>query len=110
MRPRAWPLSAALSRPEFGYVKAARRVREIPDFSESTVAGLERGQVEVFVLYSRQWDPPGSLLRNPILLKLWSRFFSFEPQIPSFDLDMKLHLKTVAGWSHGGQWVEVHAR
>ena len=62
---RVTPLSAALSRPEFGYVKAARRVREIPDFSESTVAGLERGQVEVFVLYSRQWDPPGSLLRNP---------------------------------------------
>ena len=67
----AWPLSAALTRPEFGYVKAAHRVREIRDFSESAVAGLDRGSVEVFVLYSRQWDSPGNLLRNPIITKIY---------------------------------------
>jgi hypothetical protein len=106
----AWPLSAALSRPEFGYVKTPHRVGEIRDFGESAVASLERSPVDVFVLYSRQWDPPGNLLRNWILLKFWSRFFSYEPQIPSFDLDSKFHLKTVAGWSQGGQWIEVHAR
>ena len=106
----AWPFSAALSRPEFGYVKASHRVHDIRDFSEETVAGLERDPVDVFVLYSRQWDPPGNLLRNVIVRKFWSRFFSFEPQIGSFDLDARLHLKTVAGWTHAGQWIEVHAR
>jgi hypothetical protein len=105
----AWPLSAALSRPEFGYVKVAHRVREIPDFGGSAIASLEHGPVEVLVLYSRQWDPPGNLLRNPIVLKFWGHFFSYEPQTSSFELDRRFHLKTVAGWSHGGQWVEVHA-
>jgi hypothetical protein len=106
----AWPLSAALSRPEFGYVKTARRVREIPDFGESAMASLERGPVDVVILYSRQWDPPGNLMRNLFLMKFWTRFFSYEPQTTSFDLDARFHLKTVAGWSHGGQWVEVHAK
>jgi hypothetical protein len=106
----AWPLSAALSRPEFGYVKAARRVREIRDFGQAAVDGLERAPVDVFVLYSRQWDPPGNLLRNMLLMKLWRRFFSYEQQISSLDLDARCHLKTVAAWMHAGQWVEVHAR
>jgi 4-amino-4-deoxy-L-arabinose transferase-like glycosyltransferase len=106
----AWPLSAALARPEFGYVTVAHRVREIRDFSESAVAGLESAPVEVFVLYSQQWDPPGNLLRNVIVMKIWSRFFSFRPQVGSLELDQRFHLKTVAAWSHAGQWAEVHAR
>ena len=91
-------------------MKVAHRVHEIRSFSEETVAGLEHDPVDVFVLYSRQWDPPGNLLRNVIVRKFWGRFFSVEPQIGSFDLDAKLHLKTVAGWTHAGQWIEVHAR
>jgi hypothetical protein len=107
----AWPLSAELSRPEFGYVKTSHRVREIPDFSEAAVARLyKHAPVDVFVLYSRQWDPPGNLLRHLILEKFWGRFFSYAPQISSFDLDTQYGLKTIAGWSRGGQWIEVHAR
>jgi hypothetical protein len=91
-------------------VKAPHRVREIRDFTEESVDELKNDPVEVFVLYSRQWDPPGNLLRHAIVRKFWSHFFSFETQMSSFDLDMKFHFKTVAGWTHAGQWIEVHAR
>ena len=106
----AWPLSAELSRPEFGYVRAAHRVRDVRDFGESTLEGLAPGAVDLFVLYSRQWDPPGNLLRNAIVMKFWRRFFSYQPQISSFDLDTKFHLKTVAAWTQRGQWIEINAR
>jgi len=106
----AWPLSAELMRPEFGYVKTAHRVREIQDFSESAVAGLENAPVEVFILYSQQWDPPGNLLRNELVRKFWSRFFLYRPQVGALDLDRRFHLKTVAAWSQAGQWIEIHAR
>jgi hypothetical protein len=106
----AWPLSAALKRPEFGYVKTSHRVREIPDFSEPAVAGLENAPVEVFVLYSQQWDPPGNLLRNPLVMRFWSHFLLYRPQVGALDLDRRFHLKTVAAWSQAGQWIEVHAR
>jgi hypothetical protein len=106
----AWPLSAELMRPEFGYVKTAHRVREIQDFSESAVASLENAPVEVFVLYSQQWDPPGNLLRNALVLKFWSHFLSYRPQVGAFELDRRFHLKTVGAWSQAGQWIEIHAR
>jgi hypothetical protein len=106
----SWPLSAELRQPEFGYVQTAHRVREIPDFSESAVTGLGNGPVEVFVLYSQQWDPPGNLLRYMVLRQFWSHFFSYRPPVGALDLDQRFHLKTVAAWSQAGQWIEVHAR
>jgi hypothetical protein len=105
----AWPLSAELSRPELGYVKAPQRVRETRDFSASAVDGLDGG-ADVFVLYSRQWDPPGSLMRNVAVQKIWRQFFNYEPQVSSFELDQRLGLKTVAAWAQGGHWIEVHSR
>jgi hypothetical protein len=106
----AWPLSAELSKPELGYVKTRHRVREIRDFTEYSVNSLEKAPVDLFVLFSRQSDPPGNLLRNPIVMKLWTHFFSYETQVSPLDIDEKFHLKTVAAWSNHGQWIEVHAQ
>ena len=105
----AWPLSAELSKPELGYVKTARSVREFRDFSEYSVSSLDKKPVEIFVLFSRQWDPPGNLLRNDIVRKVWSHFFNYETQTPGGEVDEKFHLKTVAAWSNQGQWIEIHA-
>ena len=106
----AWPLSAELLRPEFGYVKAAHRVREIRDFSEPEIDRLDSAPVELFVLYSRQWDPPMNLLRNEMIMKIWRRFFLYAPQVSSFDIDQRWRLKPVAAWMRGGHWIEVHAK
>ena len=88
----------------------SERVRELRDFSEPEIASLDSAPVEVFILYSRQWDPPGSLMRNEAVRKIWRQFFSFEPQMSSFEIDQRLRLKTVAAWAHGGHWIEVHSR
>src|SRR5690349_18220735 len=53
--------------------------------------------------------PAGNLLRNLLVMKFWSRFFLYRPQVGSLDLDRRFHLKTVAAWSEAGQWIEVHA-
>jgi hypothetical protein len=106
----AWPLSEVLAHPEFGYVKAPQRVRGMVDFDAASMAGLNRVGVDVFVLYSRQWNPPGNLLRNPSIVRMWRQIFSFEPPVSSSDVDRKLGLKLVASWQRRGQWIEVHAR
>ncbi len=106
----AWPLSAELMKPELGYVKSPHRTREIRDFTEYSVDSLAKAPVDVFILFSRQSDPPGNLLRNVIVMKIWSRFFSYESQVAPFEIDEKFHLKAVAAWSNHGQWIEVHAR
>jgi len=105
----AWPLSDELLKPELGYVPKAHRVRSIRNFTEYGVSALEDRPVELFVLFSRQWDPPNNLLRNPIAAKIWRWMFPLEAQISSLDVDAKFKLKTVAAWSNHGQWIEVHA-
>jgi len=104
----AWPLSAGLSHLEFGYTQSPHRVHEILDFSESSVAKLQAA--DVFVLYSRQWDPPDNPLHDAIIGTLWRRYFSYEPQVSPDEIDRKFQLKMVARWMSRGQWIEIHAR
>jgi len=106
----AWPFSAALSHPEFGYTAAPRPVREILDFGESAVESLQSTPVEIFVLYTHQWDPPDNFLRKPAVMNLWRRYFSYDPPVSSSKVDQKFRLKTVASWKRRGQWIEIHAR
>jgi hypothetical protein len=106
----AWPLSAALTQPRLGYVKSPAQVRGMRDFTHASVASIEPGDIEVFVLYSRQWDPPGSLLRHPLIFRIWRRFFSYEQQVSPDEIDERFQMKPVAAWADGGHWIEIHAR
>ncbi len=54
----AWPLTAALRRPEFGYVSKPLRAEETSDLRDSTLRRLDPAKVDVLILYSRTWDPP----------------------------------------------------
>src|SRR5437867_2390563 len=55
----AWPLSAALRRPEFGYVKSPRHVRQIRDFTESSVSARGRQSCR---LAAQDWRPTSLLV------------------------------------------------
>ena len=53
----AWPLTAALRRPEFGYVEKGLKTEETSDLHRSTLSRLDPARVHVLVLYSRTWEP-----------------------------------------------------
>ena len=71
----AWPLSAVLQRPELGYVQRRLAVRGLLDFGRDQVSALEPGSVDVFILYSRDWEPSYSFMRIEPVRKFWARFF-----------------------------------
>ncbi len=106
----AWPLSAALERPELGYVTAPALVRDLPDFTRESVASLDPGEIDVFVIYSRQWNPPGSLLRIPAVASIWRRFFSYEEQVSPDEIDERFGMRPAGAWMSGGLWIEAHSR
>jgi len=106
----AWPLSTALRRPEYGYVERRLPVREIPDFAASRVRALDPAQVEVFVLYSREWQPRLDLWRYGWLRSLRERFWGWEPQIARAELQGRFGLTEVVRWERRGQWIAVFAR
>lgn len=106
----AWPLSTALRRPEYGYLQRRLTVRELPDFAVSRVRALDPAQVDVFVLYSREWEPELSLWRHGFLRTLRERYWGWEPQISGQELQGRFGLTEVARWQRRGQWIAVFAR
>ena len=106
----AWPLSAVLTRPELGYVSSKLPVLEIPDFSGARVASLPAGAVDVFVLYSRDWDPPLNLLRTRAGGFLGRNFLSYSAPVTAEQVQSTFKMQPAAVFRQGGQWVEIYAR
>jgi 4-amino-4-deoxy-L-arabinose transferase-like glycosyltransferase len=103
-----FPLSPALRRPEFGYVRRPLRIREIEDFSAANVAPLAPEHVAVFVLYSVTWDPLG-LTQNRRWTAFLERYYEYSPPVGAGELREILGAHPVARWTRRGQWIEVYA-
>lgn len=106
----AWPLSAALRRPEYGYVERRLQVREIPDFAASRLRALDPARVDVFVVYSREWAPRWALWRPGWFGGLRERYWGWEPAVSAAELETRFGLCTVARFERRGQWIAVLAR
>ncbi len=105
----AWPLTAALRRPEYGYVKTGMRSRETSDLRRSTLEALDPAGVRVLVLYSRTWDPPWGVTRWGWVARFLGRYYDYEAEMSAADVEAKFHLKPVARWQRRGQWAEIYA-
>jgi hypothetical protein len=106
----AWPLSAELTRPELGYVSRRLMVLPLPDFSSETIAGIPKDTVDVFVRYSRDWDPPRSLLQYRPVRYAARYYFGYKSMADPVEIEQRLGLRLVAAWERRGQWVEIYAK
>ena len=102
-----WPLTSALSRPEFGYVSRALPVHSLPDFTASSVDKLDWHDARIFVLFSRMWDPEWSWTRIELVRKIWRRFYGYEPELSIPDMQSR-PVTPVAHWSRHGLWIKVY--
>ncbi len=105
----AWPFGSAVARPDFGYVERGFVCAQIPDFRAATLAMVNWSNVEVFVLYSRNWDPDRNLLRIPIVRELWARYYGYQPDLVAPEIETGLKLEQVGHWERRGQWIDVYA-
>jgi hypothetical protein len=106
----AWPLTAALRRPEFGYVEHPLRAVETSDLHESTLRALAPAHPDVLILYSRTWEPQWGVLRFAAVQALLRRYYEFEPEMTPAEVKSTLGLDPVMRWTSRGQWAEVFAR
>lgn len=103
-----WPLSAALTRPEFGYVHRALPVRSLPDFTARSVDDPEwRRDARVFVFFSRTWEPSWSWTQFALVRELWHQFYGYEPELSVPEMRSR-PMTPVARWERRGLWVEVY--
>lgn len=106
----AWPLTAALRNPVFGYVSRPLTAIETSDFRRSTLAALDPSSVGVLVVYSRTWEPDWGVLQIPFITKFLGRFYEYEPQMTAEQIEQRFGLSQIRRWTQRGQWIEVYER
>ena len=106
----AWPLTAALRDPSFGYVRAKMSSSETSDFRYSTLERLDPAPVNVLVLYSRTWEPSWGVLRWPMVQQFLRHFYEYEPQMDAAQVHKHFGLHSVGRWTQRGQWIEIFAK
>lgn len=103
-----WPLTSALSRPEFGYVPRAMLVHSLPDFTSRSVDSPDwQHDARVLVFFSRMWEPAWSFTDIALVRKIWRRFYGYEPELTVPEMRSR-PLNLVARWQRRGQWIEVY--
>ena len=103
-----WPLTSALSRPEFGYVRRAIPVTSLPDFTAHSVDSPDwRRGARVLVFFPRMWEPQWSWTNIVLVRKIWRRFYGYEPDLSIREMQRR-PLTPVARWERRGQWIEVY--
>jgi hypothetical protein len=105
----SWPLTAALRRPEFGYVRHPLRAVETSDLHESTLRALAPAHPDVLILYSRTWEPLWGVLRFSVVQAFLRRYYEFEPEMTPAEVKSVLGLDPVMRQDSRGQWIEVFA-
>jgi hypothetical protein len=103
-----WPLTAALSRPEFGYVRHAAPVRSLPDFGARTVDSPDwQRDAHILVFFSRSWEPEWSWTNITLVRKIWRHFYGYEPDLSLSEMRQR-PFTPVAHWVRRGLWIGVY--
>lgn len=104
----AWPFTEAVERPEFGYVSHPLRVEQAEDFRLESLAGLDRGKMDVLVLFSQVWGLEHGILKYEFARNYLRRYWGYRPQPTSEQIRAGLGFVPAIGWRRGGQWIEIY--
>jgi 4-amino-4-deoxy-L-arabinose transferase-like glycosyltransferase len=104
-----FPVADGLRRPDLGYVDTARRVIEIPDYSQSAIEKLRAEQPEMIVVFNRDWDPLG-LLAHAGFKDFAEKHFGYIPEMRAAEIASALSMRVVGQWKRQGLSMELVAR
>jgi 4-amino-4-deoxy-L-arabinose transferase-like glycosyltransferase len=98
----AWPMSAALQRPELGYVSRRFRVRQLKAIGRETKIAPGETLVAFSFDRERRWRLPFAGAYRAVARSVYG---AREPLPP---LGLSHRLRLVAHWSRGGHWIEIY--
>ena len=105
----AWPYTAALRRPVYGFVTKKMRVVETHDFHPSSIEELPPHSFDVLIVYTRTWEPEKSVLLVPAVRRFLQHFYSWQPEITAAEC-ARLGLHETVSWERHGQRITVYER
>ncbi len=104
----AWPLTRELSRPELGYTSRQMRVETLRNLTPQTLDRVDWRNVDVFVGFSRTWDPPFSYNHFEPIRRFWQKFYNFTPNSTREALQARVPYPLVAHFEKRGQWLDIY--
>jgi hypothetical protein len=105
----AWPYTAALKSPDYGFVEHKLKVVETNDFHLSSIRALPAKSYDVLITYTRTWAPKRGVIAIPFVREFLTRFYDFQPEISS-DECTQLGLDKVMSWKRRGQQITIYVR
>lgn len=105
----AWPYTAGLERPDYGFVDRKLDVIETNDFHASSIYALPSRSFDALITYTRTWAPRTGVISIPIVRRFLSRFYEWEPDI-SPEQCARLGLRPIISWQLRGQTITIYAR
>lgn len=105
----AWPYSAGLRRPDYGFVDRKLKVVETNDFHLASIEAIPPAKYNVLVVYTRTWEPQNGVLSFPAIRRFLARFYQWQPAITPEQCEA-LGLHERAAWSLHGQSISVYSR
>ncbi len=105
----AWPYTAGLRNPDFGYVRSPLKVVELDDLHTASVDALPPGSFTVLIVYTRTWAPPDGITKFGFVRRFLTQFYDWKPEI-SRKKCAQLGLKPMVSWSLGRQEITVYLR
>lgn len=105
----AWPLTAALERPDYGYVDHGLKAIETNDFHLSSVRALPPSNFDALITYTRTWAPQNGWIAIPFVRRFLAHFYEWEPAITP-EQCARLGLYPEVSWSSRGQTITIYSR
>ncbi len=105
----AWPFSAALRSPDYGYVSRPLNVLETNDFHKSSIEALPSRDSGVLIIYTRTWMPKNGVIIWPYVETFLRRYYAWQPNITAQECEA-LGWQPQAQWTRRGQNITVYAR
>ncbi|MGA8029769.1 MAG: hypothetical protein WB992_21710 [Bryobacteraceae bacterium] len=105
----AWPYTAALQNPDYGFVHHPLKVLETGDFHVSSIRSLPPRSYDALITYVRTWAPGDSVISIPLIRRFLTHFYEWQPDIAPEEC-MQLGLKEAVSWSLHGQEITIYIR
>lgn len=105
----AWPYTAALENPDYGFVDRKLNVIETTDFHFDSIRALSPGSFDALITYTRTWAPANGVISIPLVRRFLSRFYEWQPDITP-DQCAQLGLQEAVSWKLGGQEITIYVR
>lgn len=97
--------------PDLLFVHQPFAVVETTDFhARNVIDAARRDRPDILVTYARTWEPRFSLMHFAPFIYLVKRYYDYEPQITSEQIEAELGMRSRFRFTQRGQWIEVYTR